>query len=140
MATPSSRMTPEELRSCSSAKAMKLVSVNLFCCSKTRDYTKSRSLSSSDSTLKSTSLSSSTTSSRRPSATSLSLTSPALDISRYSPANYVTGSSRSSSTASISGRPPRTSYSSLRESSSYVPSSLRSSRYADQVSYLLITT
>jgi len=84
--------------------------------SKTRDYSKSRSLSNSDTT----SLKSSSVSSRRPSAASTSYTSPVLDISHYSPANYVTGSSRSS----LSSRPPRTpsvsSYTSLR------------SRYSDQ--------
>ncbi|KAG8317602.1 hypothetical protein J6590_022946 [Homalodisca vitripennis] len=92
-----------------------------------RDYSKSRSLSSVDSALKSGSLSS-----RRTSTTSSSsYPSPTFDISHYSPQNYVAGSSRSS--AITSSRPSRTTYSSLRDSG-YVPSpSLRASRYSDQV-------
>uniref|UniRef100_A0A1B6LBV5 Ubiquitin carboxyl-terminal hydrolase n=1 Tax=Graphocephala atropunctata TaxID=36148 RepID=A0A1B6LBV5_9HEMI len=87
-----------------------------------RDYSKSRSLSSVDSALKSSSLSS------RRTSTASSYTSQAFDISQYSPQNYVAGSSR---TSSISSRPSRT-YSSVRDSY-YVPSSsLRASRYSDQ--------
>ncbi|XP_054279586.1 ubiquitin carboxyl-terminal hydrolase 2-like [Macrosteles quadrilineatus] len=102
---------------------------------KSRDYTKSRSLSNAETALKGSSLTS-----RRPSATSSTYTSPVLDISKYSPSNYVTGSARSSSISSTSSagsttsRPPRGSFSSLRDPS-YTPStSLRSSRYTEQES------
>jgi len=102
--------------------------------SKSRDYTKSRSLTNADSALKSSSVTS-----RRPSATASTYTSPTLDISKYSPANYVTGSARStslSSTSSVgttSSRPPRGSFSSLRDPS-YTPSTSLRSRYSEQES------